>query len=101
MGVMCTGGDRVLCISLSGEVDHHGARQMMVEMDREIDRALPKSLTVDLGGVTFMDSSGIAVLLRARRRMGELGGTMRVRQVPEQAARMLKAAGIDRMMDFE
>ena len=101
MGVTATGGDRALCISLSGEVDHHGARGMMDFLDREIDRELPRVLTLDLGGVTFMDSSGIAVLLRAYKRMGELGGSLTVRNVPEQAGRMLKAAGIGRLITLE
>lgn len=101
MGLTATGGDRALSICLSGEVDHHGARGMMVEIDREIDRGLPRQLAIDLGGVTFMDSSGIAVLLRAYKRMDELGGSLTVKHVPEQAGRMLRAAGVDRLLKFE
>lgn len=100
MAVTCTGGDRVLRAALSGEVDHHGARAMMEELSRQIDRELPRELTLDLGGVTFMDSSGIAVLLRAWRQVGQLGGTTRVVNVPAQAARVLKAAGLDKLMHF-
>ena len=57
-------------------------------------------LTVDLGGVTFMDSSGIAVLLRAHRHLAALDGRIRVVNIPPQAAKLLKAAGIDRLMSF-
>ena len=74
MGLTCTGGDREICMALSGEVDHHHARGLMTEIEREIDRELPKHVTLDLGGVTFMDSSGIAVVLRCYRRTAELGG---------------------------
>ena len=74
MAVTCTGEGRVLRAALSGEVDHHGARAIMEELNRQIDLELPRELTIDLAGVTFMDSSGIAVLLRAWRRVGELGG---------------------------
>ena len=48
-----------------------------------------------------MDSSGIAVLLRAYKRLGELGGSVRVANVPAQAERVLKAAGLNRLMKFE
>lgn len=48
-----------------------------------------------------MDSSGIAVLLRASRRMSELEGTMEVVHVPEQASKVLRAAGLDRLIKFE
>ena len=51
--------------------------------------------------MTFMDSSGIAVLLRAYRRLGELGGTMCLANVPAQAAKVLRAAGLERIIPFQ
>lgn len=101
MGLTCTGEDRELRIALSGEVDHHRARGLMDGIDREIDMRLPRRVILDLGGVTFMDSSGIAVLLRAYKRMAELGGTVTVRKVPEQAGKVLRAAGLERLLRFE
>ena len=100
MAVICTGSDRIMTASITGEVDHHRARGIMEDLARHIDAALPRDLTLDLEGVTFMDSSGIAVLLRARRRMEELGGTVKVLHVPDQAGKVLKAAGIDRLIPF-
>jgi len=89
-----------MTIQVSGEVDHHAARQLMEELSRRMEAALPLSLEMDLGGVTFMDSSGIALVLRAFRRMGQLRGTMRLTHVPPQAAKVLKAAGIDALIPF-
>ena len=100
MAVTCTGGGRVLRAAVSGEVDHHGARAVMEELSRQIDLELPRELILDLAGVTFMDSSGIAVLLRACRQVGELGGSMTVVNVPDQAARVLRAAGLQRLINF-
>ena len=65
MSVVCKEEGRVLCAELSGELDHHRARAVMEELDRQIDLALPRELVLDLAGLTFTDSSGIAVLLRA------------------------------------
>ena len=101
MPVTCDCIDRNLNAAISGEVDHHGAKSIMEELDRQIDLNLPKRLTLDLSGVTFMDSSGIAVLLRAWRRIGELAGSIRVVRVPDQAKKVLRAAGIDRLIKFE
>ena len=101
MSVTCTGEDRNLRLAVSGEVDHHGARAIMQELDRQVDAGLPRRLTLDLSGVTFMDSSGIAVLLRAYKRTAELGGALTVRNVPEQAGKVLRAAGLERLMKFE
>ena len=47
-----------------------------------------------------MDSSGIAVLLRARRRMNELEGALTVSHIPAQPRRVLEAAGIGRIVEL-
>jgi stage II sporulation protein AA (anti-sigma F factor antagonist) len=101
MPVTWASEDRNLTANIFGEVDHHGAKTIMEELDRQIDLTLPKHLTLDLSGVTFMDSSGIAVLLRALRRVRELTGSVNVIHVPEQAAKVLRAAGVDRLMKFD
>jgi len=100
MPVTCYVRDRTLTAVISGEVDHHGAKDIMKELDREIDRVLPLNLIMDLERVTFMDSSGVAVLIRAWRRMGELKGSIRVIAAPPQPAKVLHAAGVDRLIPF-
>ena len=89
---------RKLLLELSGELDHQGAAQAIRELELALDAALPLYLALDLSGVTFMDSSGIALILRARRRMRTLGGSLLVCRVPQQARRVLDAAGIDRVV---
>ena len=101
MAVTCMDSDRCLRASISGELDHHHAKQIMMELDRQIDAAMPRRLVLDLGELTFSDSSGIAVLIRAFRRMEQLGGTMRVCRIPEQAKKVFWAAGLQRLMIFE
>lgn len=100
MAVSCMSAQRELTASLTGELDHHGAKQVMEELDRRMERELPRRLTIDMGGVTFMDSSGIAVLLRAHRRMAQLQGSMTVTNVPAQAQRVFQAAGLHRIITF-
>ncbi len=88
-------------ITLSGEIDHHGARAMMQELEEAISTLLPRNLTLDLSGITFMDSSGIAVLLRVQRHISHLGGTLRVTSIPTQPRKVLDAAGVGRLITFE
>ena len=83
---------------LAGELDHHGARNALREVEQAIDAALPRKLVMDLEGVTFMDSSGIALILRAQQRMQLLDGSLLVCNVPAQAKRVLDAAGIGRLV---
>ena len=101
MPVTCTGEERRLTAALTGELDHHRAKEVMAELDRQIDAVLPRSLTIDLRGLTFTDSSGIAVLLRAYRRMGQLRGSVTVVNAPDQAQRVFQAAGLQKLIRFE
>ena len=77
----------MLRAELSGELDHHRARAVMEELDRQIDLALPRELVLDLAGLTFTDSSGIAVLLRAWKAMLRIRGGVKIVNTPDQAAR--------------
>ena len=97
MPVICREDKRQLTALVAGELDHHEARNVMEELDRRIDLAQPRELTLDLSGLTFADSSGLAVLLRAHRRMGQVRGSMRVVNTPAQAGKVFKAAGLERI----
>ena len=98
MEIEATSADRNLLLEMKGELDHHGARNALRELELSIDAALPKKLVLDLAGVTFMDSPGIALILRAQQRMQLLDGSLLVRNVPQQARRVLDAAGIGRLV---
>lgn len=100
MEMNCKTVERELTVSLAGELDHHGAREAIRTMERAIECNLPRRMVLDLSRVSFMDSSGIAVLLRGYRRVTETGGTFRVMGVPEQARRVLDAAGVSRLIDI-
>lgn len=98
MEVKAKSGERKLLLELKGELDHHGAKDVMLRLERELDMALPLQLVLDFGGVRFMDSSGLAVVLRAQRRMAALGGSVAVQRVPPQPRRVFDAAGISRLV---
>lgn len=100
MEVKARSGERRLLLELKGELDHHGAKDVMLRLERELDVALPLQLVLDFGGVSFMDSSGIAVVLRAQRRMAALGGSVTVQRVGAQAKKVFDAAGVSRLVAF-
>ena len=88
-------------IFLKGELDHHGAKGLTLQLEREIEVLLPLRLILDFTDVMFMDSSGIAVVLRTDRRMKELGGSISLRGLGQQPRKLLEAAGINRMVEME
>ena len=98
MEVTATCQDRILELYLKGELDHHGAKGLLTNLEREIEASLPSELVLDFSGITFMDSAGIAVALRGWQRMRELGGCVELRHVAPQPKKVLEAAGLGRMM---
>jgi stage II sporulation protein AA (anti-sigma F factor antagonist) len=98
MSVAYSTHSRVLTITLAGELDHHRAKALLQDLDQQLDEVLPRQITVDCSGLTFMDSSGIAILLRLWRRMEELGGSVQVTGLPEQPGRVFHAAGLERLI---
>ena len=53
---------------------------------------------MDLSGLNFMDSSGIALLIRVSRRIRETGGRMWIENPGQQPKRVIDTAGIDRLI---
>ncbi len=101
MEIRSKSADRNLLLELCGELDHHGARSALRELEMALDAALPRKLVLDLENITFMDSSGIALILRAQQRMQLLDGSLLVRNIPPQARRVLDAAGVSRLVTIK
>ena len=90
--------DKRLTILLSGEIDHHAAREIMSALTAKIDVYLPSYCELDFGAVTFMDSSGIAIVIHTLRAMNELEGKLRLTHVPPQPMKVLLASGIQKLV---
>ena len=83
---------------LTGEIDHHNAKELRAELDRFIVTVQPKELTMDFGGITFMDSSGIGLIMGRSRLMKECGGRLEVSDPQPYIRRVLKLSGIERIV---
>ena len=79
---------------LSGEIDHHSAAQIRETIDESIIQAAPAELILDFARVTFMDSSGVGLILGRGRQMSGLGGRLVVQNAPDTVRRMLDLAHI-------
>lgn len=90
--------DGQLTVYLAGELDHHGARKTVESISEAIDAKLPRDLTLDMSHLGFMDSSGIAVIVRTYRKIREAGGRMYIENPQPQPLKVLDASGIDRMI---
>ena len=91
--------DKHLTVALRGEIDHHSAKDIMRVLGNKIDLYLPRVCVLDFREVTFMDSSGIAIVISCVRRMRQLRGEVILRSV--QPMKVLKASGIERIATLE
>lgn len=93
-----TDGD-ALVVYLRGELDHHAAGQVRTQLDDLWARYKPRVLALDLRDLSFMDSSGVGVILGRYKKVRDGGGFMVVRNPGERVDRILMMSGVYRVMD--
>ncbi len=93
--------ERQLTLALSGEIDHHCAKEMMQGISEKIDIYMPLRCILDFAEVHFMDSSGIAVVLHTLRCMRSVQGKLVLQNIPAQAYKVLRTAGIEKITDIK
>lgn len=93
--------DQTLIAVLSGEIDHHCARPMRLEIDEKIETCQPEVLVLDFEGVTFMDSSGIGLIMGRHRAMEEIGGEVIIRNPPPHIRRVMRISGMERIAQIQ
>ena len=79
-------------------MDHHGVKNSMDLIDKLLDELMPRDCVIELSRLTFMDSSGIALILKIHRRMNLAGGRVWVENAASQPLRVIDTSGIDRIV---
>ena len=90
-----------LTVALSGEIDHHRARSYIDTIAAKIDAYSPAECVLDFSEVTFVDSSGIAVVINSMRRMAQIEGELYLSGLGEQPRRVFRTSGIDRLVHIK
>ena len=89
---------RCLTLRLVGELDHAAAQTVMPGIEDAVEEYLPRRCVLDLTGGSFMDSSGIAVILETDRLLRQTGGALALSGVPGQVRRVLDVAGLTKIV---
>ncbi len=93
--------EEILTAYLSGELDHHAARSIREEIDEAAQRAHPAVLVLDFRDVTFMDSSGIGLVMGRYALMQELEGELKIENLPTHIKKVMRLAGLERLANME
>ncbi len=101
MSVQLSYRDGVLTARLSGEIDHHAAREMREAIDDTAQKVKPACLRLDFSQVPFMDSSGIGLILGRVRLLQYWKGRVVLCGMSAQLGRMVELAGIGSLAVIE
>ena len=93
--------DGQLTIALTGEIDHHRAKGHISAITGKIEAYNPNICVLDFHDVTFMDSSGIAVVINALRSMAKIEGKLVLSDLGMQPMKVFKASGIDKLVEIK
>lgn len=89
--------DDILTACVEGEIDHHSAPGIREEIDKRIVSDKPSVLRLDYSAVTFMDSSGIGLIMGRYKLISSYSGKLEVINVPHNMAKVIKLSGIERL----
>lgn len=91
----------VLIVRLHGELDHHEAEELRSEWKEMLYNSPVKHVILNLEDVTFMDSSGLGVVLGRYKEVLQLGGEMVVCSVSHPVRRLFEMSGIFKIVRLE
>ena len=90
-----------LTVYLTGELDHCSALPIRMELDQLIADPTVRHMLPDLTSLTFMDSSGIGVILGRYRTLAGRGGGVSVRGMNRQITRVFQLSGMGQIIQVD
>jgi anti-anti-sigma factor len=88
------------CVVVSGDVDLSTAPKLWNALEPAIEQGAP-TLVLDISGVGFLDSSGVSVIVRALKLLGETDRALVVRSPQLQARKVLEVTGLTGVLTIE
>lgn len=93
--------DKLLCIQITEEIDHHTTEKLRRKMDYEITRFMPRKVVFDFSKVTFMDSAGIGLLIGRYKLAKMLGGSSKIINANQSVKKVLEMSGVVRIIELD
>jgi stage II sporulation protein AA (anti-sigma F factor antagonist) len=90
-----------LTVALTGEIDHHCAKRYIQAITAKIEAYTPRLCILDFQEVTFMDSSGIAVVINALRCVGKIDCKLELSGLRYQPLKVFRASGVDKLINIK
>jgi len=81
-----------------GELDHLQAERLRVQIDTAFDRSACKNILLDMQGVTFMDSSGIGMIIGRYKNAEKRGGQLALASMNDTVGRLFELSGLAKII---
>ena len=95
---MKTRGDITIC-AIEGEVDINSSPEIRKSFDKILSKEMPK-IVINLVGVTYVDSSGLATLVEILKRMKSYGGKMKLTNVSPKIKSLFEITKLDKLFEI-
>jgi stage II sporulation protein AA (anti-sigma F factor antagonist) len=93
--------NNVLCIRLDGELDHHTADELRELASKAIEQENIRHIVLNLEQLTFMDSSGLGVILGRYKQIKQVNGEMVVCAISPAVKRLFEMSGLFKIIRLE
>ncbi len=101
MPVRIENQDGIITAFIMGDIDHHSAKEIRETIDFALESSLPETLILDFKDVTFMDSSGIGLVMGRYKLMQSMNGQLRIQNVSSHMKKVMRLAGLDKLAIFD
>lgn len=93
--------NKVLTVFLTGEIDHHSAKALRQAADDALMRGRPEQLVLDFSGVTFMDSSGVGLVMGRYKTARALDCAVTVKGLRPRDQKIMQMSGLTKLVMFQ
>lgn len=93
--------ESVLCVRLSGELDHHTAEELRRRVNETVEKEKIEHMVFNFQELHFMDSSGLGVILGRYKQIKNIGGEMVVCAVSPPVKRLFDMSGLFKIIRLE
>ena len=92
---------KTVTVLLAGEIDHHTAKGLRQAADDALITRRPEELVLDFSGVTFMDSSGVGLVMGRYKAARSLGCRVTVRGLRPRDQKIMRLSGLSALVTFQ
>jgi stage II sporulation protein AA (anti-sigma F factor antagonist) len=90
--------DEVLVVRLAGELDHHTAEQLREQVETVMASQKVRHMLLNLKDLSFMDSSGLGVILGRYKQVSQKSGQMIVCAISPSIYRLFELSGMFKIL---